>query len=187
MARHHGALPSTVSVARAGPASLRCDRRDGSRSRTTRKRRAGRCCNPVVEVAAPPLSARVVRFVLEAHRDAVAGEAPQLLHEPVVELPGPLALEERDDLLTPLEELVAVAPLRVRRVRQRHLLGVAGVPGVLGRLDLLPGGLLIEWRHRGPDLLILAALLHALVLLSASMLAARYIARPAPPPTPDRA
>src|SRR5215211_8418895 len=154
MARHHGALPSTVSVARAGPASLRCDRRDGSRSRTTRKRRAGRCCNPVVEVAAPPLSARVVRFVLEAHRDAVSGEAPQLLHEPVVELPGPLALEERDDLLAPLEELVAVAPLRVRRVRQRHLLGIAGVPSVLRGLDLLARALLGERWYRRPALLL---------------------------------
>src|SRR5918998_3399344 len=103
-------LPSRVSVARAFPGSLRCNRREGSRSRTTRKRSAGRCCNPVVGVAAPPLPARIVRLVLEAHRDAVAGEAPQLLHKPVVELPGPLAPEEVFYGLASLEELVAVPP-----------------------------------------------------------------------------
>jgi hypothetical protein len=81
-------------VARACPALLRCDRSDGSRSRTTRKRRAGRCCNPVVEVGASPLSFGAVALVLEADRDAVAGEAPQLLHEPVVEFTRSFTSEE---------------------------------------------------------------------------------------------
>src|SRR5215211_3360875 len=115
----------------------------------------------VVEVTSPPLSIRIVRLVLEPDGDAVLGEAPEVLFQPVVELASPLAPEEGDDLLAALEELVAVAPLRILRISQRHLLGVAGVPGVLGRFDLLPGSLFVEWRHRGPGLPSLSAFLHA--------------------------
>src|SRR5215218_4553058 len=157
----HATARSSVSVARADPASLRCARFEDARSRTTRRRRAGRRCKPVVEVTSPPLSIRIVRLVLEPDSDAVLGEAPEVLFQPVVELASPLAPEEGDDLLAALEELVAVAPLRILRISQRHLLGVAGVPGVLGRFDLLPGSLFVEWRHRGPGLPSLSAFLHA--------------------------
>jgi hypothetical protein len=83
-------------------------------------------------------------LVLEPDRNAIISEAPQVLLKAVVELPGPLTLEESDDLLAPLEELVPIAPLGVGRVRQRYLLRVAGVLGVPGRLNLLLSGLLIE-------------------------------------------
>jgi hypothetical protein len=161
MARRHAAFPSRISVARAFPASLRCNRLDEFRSRTTRKRRAGRCCNPVVEVRAPPLPLGVVALVLEPDRDAVAGEAPEVLLKPVVELARPLAPEEVLYRLASLEELFPVTPLRVWRVRQRHPLGVAGVLGVLGCFDLLPRTLLGErgqWRSGLP---FLACSLHA--------------------------
>src|SRR5215218_3927554 len=134
----HTAPPSRLSAARADPALLRFARFEDARSRTTRRRRAGRRCKPVVEVTSPPTPLRVVALVLEPDRDAVASEAPEVLLEPVVELPGPLTLEERDYLLASLEELVPIAPLGVLGVSQRDLLGVAGVPGVPGRLDLLP-------------------------------------------------
>ena len=143
----HTAARSSVSVARADPASLRCARFEDARSRTTRRRMARRCCKPVAEVRSPPLSLCVVALILEPDRDTIIREAPEVLLKAVVELPGPLTLEESDDLLASLEELVPIAPLGVRRVRQRHFLGVSGVPGILGRLNLLPGSLLIEWRH----------------------------------------
>jgi hypothetical protein len=57
------------------------------------------------------LSLCVVALILEPDRDAVICEAPQVLLEPVVELPCPLALEERDYLFAALEELLAVARL----------------------------------------------------------------------------
>ena len=50
-------------------------------------------------------------LILEPDRDAVIRKAPQVLLEPVVELPSPLALEESDYLLASLEELLAVARL----------------------------------------------------------------------------
>src|SRR5581483_11528612 len=92
----------------------------------------------LVAVAPPPAAVAVSRLVLEPDRDAVVGEAPQLLLQPVVELPGPLAAEEVDDRFAAPEELVAVAPLGVDRVGKRDALGVARVPGVLGGLHLLP-------------------------------------------------
>jgi hypothetical protein len=79
MAQRHAASSSRVSVARAFPASLRRDRLDGSRSRTTRRRRAGRCCNPVVEVTSPPLPLCIPALVLEPDRDAVSREATEVL------------------------------------------------------------------------------------------------------------
>src|SRR5215210_179599 len=117
-------------------------------------------------MAAPPLSPGVAALVLEPHRYAVPREAPQVLLEPVVELAFPLAGKEVPDRLPPLEELVPVAPHRVLRVGHRHLLGVAGVPGVLGCFDLLPRRLLVERRKRRPAALVLVALLHLLVPLS---------------------
>src|SRR5215203_258753 len=105
----------------------------------------------LVPMTSPPLPVRVVALVLEPDRDAVLREAPQVLLETVVELLCPLAPQEVPDRGAPLEELVAVAPLRVLGVGERHLLGVAGVPGVLDRLDLLPRRLLFERRYRGSD------------------------------------
>src|SRR5215212_4173904 len=98
----------------------------------------------LITVATPPLPILVVRLVLEPDCDAVICEAPEVLFESVVELASPLALQEVPDCLAALEELVAVAPLRVFRVGQCDLLGVAGVPGVLCHLHLLPGALLLE-------------------------------------------
>src|SRR5918997_1874606 len=98
----------------------------------------------LVAGAAPPLAVLVVRLVLEAHRDAVVLVAPQLLHQPVVELALPLAPQEGDYLLAALEELVAVAPHGVLGVRLRNLLRVASVPAILRGLDLLAGGLFVK-------------------------------------------
>src|SRR5262249_32679021 len=102
----------------------------------------------LVAVAAPPLARAVVRLVLEANGDAVALVAPQLLAQLVVELARPLALQELLDGLAALEELVAVAPLRVLGVGEADALGIARVPSVLGDLDLAPRALLVE---RGKD------------------------------------
>jgi hypothetical protein len=59
----------------------------------------------LVTVAAEPVSAVVVRLVGEAHGDAVAMERPELLDQAIVELPVPLARQERLDGLAPLQEL----------------------------------------------------------------------------------
>jgi hypothetical protein len=107
----------------------------------------------LVAVAAPPLAVDVVPLVLEAHRDAVVGEGPERLAQRVVLLPLPLAAQERDDLVAAVQELRAVAPAGVRRVRGGDALGVAGVPGVLRGLHLLARGRLVErrdgWSHEG--------------------------------------
>src|SRR5215212_2107701 len=118
----------------------------------------------LVAVAAPPLSMNVPALVLEPDRDAVLRKTPEVLLQPIVPLPGPLASQKVPDGLPALEELVAVAPLGVLGVGEGDLVGIAGVPGVLGRLHLLPRGLLVERGNRGPDL-ILASLLHNSVLL----------------------
>src|SRR5690625_2602703 len=64
----------------------------------------------------------------------------------------------RDHLLPAVEMLGAVPPHRVERVRPGDRHRIAGVPGVLGGLDLLQGALAGEGRHgrlrRHGDLLI---------------------------------
>src|SRR3954451_5452845 len=102
----------------------------------------------LVAVGAPPLAVGVERLVLEAHRDPVARERPQVLAQRVLALALPLARQERGDRLTALQELVAVAPLRVLRVGGGDARGIAGVPGVFGGLDLLAGDLFGEGRKR---------------------------------------
>src|SRR5215203_3204406 len=128
----------------------------------------------LVPMTSPPAPLRVVALVLEPDRDAVAREAPQVLLQAVVELPCPLAPQEVPDRLAPFEELLAVAPLGVLRVGKHYLLGVAGVPGILGRLDLLSRRLLVEGWYGRSNALVLPALLHVLLhsLHSALMLAA---------------
>src|SRR3954447_3132173 len=108
----------------------------------------------------PPLSIHIPALVFEPDRDAVFRKAPEVLLQPAVQLAPPLASQKVPDRVAAFEELVAVAPLRVLSIRQRHPLRVAGVPGVLGRLYFLPRALLVEWGHRGPG--IFTALLHTL-------------------------
>ena len=85
-------------------------------------------------------------LVGEAHRDAVIGEGSELLDEAVVELLGPFACQERDDLIAAPQELRPVSPITIRRVGERDTLGITGVPAVLGAAYLLDGGLARERR-----------------------------------------
>src|SRR5436190_6445419 len=64
-------------------------------------------------VRAPPLAIDVAALVLEPRGDPVALEGPQVLAERVLQLAGPLLLQERGDLGAAGEEPVAVAPDRV--------------------------------------------------------------------------
>src|SRR5690242_10648791 len=101
-----------------------------------------------VAVAAPPPARRVVALVLEADRDPVPVEGPQVLAQGVVELAIPLGGEELDDRVAPGEEGVPVTPGRVRGVGTRDPLGVARVPGILGGLHLGQGAFTVEGRQR---------------------------------------
>ena len=52
----------------------------------------------------------VVPLVREAYRDPVPAKRPQFLDEPVVQLIGPLAREEGNDLVSSVDELRSVSP-----------------------------------------------------------------------------
>jgi hypothetical protein len=101
----------------------------------------------LVAVRPPPLPVGVVRLVLEADGDAVAVEGPQVLAQGVLAFTRPLFGEESDDLGAAGDEGVAVAPDRVLGVGEGDLVGITGVPGVLGGLDLLGRGLTGEGRE----------------------------------------
>src|SRR3954469_3526626 len=88
-------------------------------------------------------------LVGEAHGDAVALDRPQLLDQAVVQLALPLAGQEGHDLVPAVDELRPVAPLGVDGVGARDLLGIAGIPRVLGHAHLLDGGLVREGREWG--------------------------------------
>jgi hypothetical protein len=53
-----------------------------------------------------------------------------------------------NDLGTASDELIAVAPNRIFGICQCDRDGIAGVPGILGRLNLLQRGLQFERRER---------------------------------------
>src|SRR3954462_15804158 len=102
----------------------------------------------LVAVGAIPLAARIVPFVLEANRDAVFVERPEVLDQAVVVLLLPFAGEERDDGLAPLKNLGAIAPAAVLGIGERDAHRVARIPGILGHTRLLRGGLTGEGRKR---------------------------------------
>src|SRR6478735_5168599 len=101
----------------------------------------------LVAVGAVPLPGVVVAFVGESYGDAVVGDGPKFLDQPVVEFAVPLAGQERDDLVAALDEFRAVPPVAVDGVSQRDLRGVAGIPAVLGQPDLLDRGFTGERRY----------------------------------------
>src|SRR5271170_6861350 len=65
----------------------------------------------LVTVGAEPIGGIVAPFIGETHGDSVAGEAPKLLDQPVIELARPLPGEKCDDRGAPLNEFGAVAPV----------------------------------------------------------------------------
>ena len=78
---------------------------------------------PAARVGVPPL-------VLEAHGDAVPREAPQLLHETVVELLLRTVQEDLDGLSTAWE-LIPIAPSRVLSIGEGDPPDIEGVQPVL--------------------------------------------------------
>src|SRR6201991_2497952 len=67
----------------------------------------------LVAVGAMPLPGIVVPFILEAHRDAVLIERPEILDQAIVMLLRPFAGEECDDRLAAFKEFGAVTPAAV--------------------------------------------------------------------------
>src|SRR5882672_6290336 len=103
----------------------------------------------LVAVGAEPVAGIVTPLIGEAHRDPVAGEGPELLDQPVIELARPFAREESDDRGPPLEEFGAVAPPAILGIGEGDLLRIAAVPAILGRPHLSHGGLVREgWQRR---------------------------------------
>jgi hypothetical protein len=95
------------------------------------------------------LPVAVVALVLEAHRNAVFPEGPQFLSPGIVQLAFSLLAQKLHDLGAAGGELIAVAPQRILGIRQREPFGIAGVPGIFGRLTLLRRGLHVKRRARG--------------------------------------
>src|SRR5260370_11680997 len=102
----------------------------------------------LITVRAEPGSRIVVPFVSKPHGDAIFMEGPELFDEPVVEFLGPLAGQKSDDFLPASQEFRTVSPAGIRRVSQRHLFGIAGIPRVVGQPSLLDRGFAVVWRKR---------------------------------------
>src|SRR5690606_40059856 len=65
----------------------------------------------------------------------------------VVEFLCPLAFEEGADRVASEQKLGTFAPLAVRRAGERHLLGIAQVPGIFCRAHLFRGTFAVEGRQ----------------------------------------
>jgi hypothetical protein len=94
-----------------------------------------------VAVGAKPLTAVVVPFVGVPDGDAVVGERPQFLDQPIVEFLGPLALQKFDYVLSADRKFGSIAPAALFCIAERHTLGIAPVPGVFRHPNLLSGRL----------------------------------------------
>src|SRR5882672_3010604 len=80
-----------------------------------------------VAVATKPVVRVVVPLVREPHRDARSGARPQVLDQPVVEFPGPLALQKRAHFGAAGRKFAAVAPARVLGVDEHDPIWVARI------------------------------------------------------------
>lgn len=81
--------------------------------------------SPILTVCGAPV------LVLEGHGNSVARVCPQLLNKLILVLGRPLAAEEGLNFVAAAEELAAVTPLRVGRVRPCNGARVAAIPGIL--------------------------------------------------------
>src|SRR4029079_12222228 len=102
----------------------------------------------LVAVGAMPLPGIVMPFILEAHRDAVLIERPEILDQAIVMLLRPFAGEECDDRFAALKEFGAVTPAAILGIGQRHPDRIARIPGVFRHARLLGGGFAGEGRQR---------------------------------------
>ena len=93
-----------------------------------------------VAVGAEPLAGIIVPFIFEAHGDTVVMRGPEFFLEAIIQLAVPLAPEEFHDLRAAGDKFGAIAPFGIFGVSEGNAVGVAGVPGVFGGLDFLPGG-----------------------------------------------
>src|SRR3954471_10054776 len=100
----------------------------------------------LVAIAAPPLAAAVMAFVLKSHGNAVAVEAPEVLAQRVVQLDLPLLRQKGDDRLPSRKEEVAVAPDGIDGVGLRDPFWISGVPRIFRGLHLLRCALAREGR-----------------------------------------
>ena len=74
----------------------------------------------LVAVAAAPVAAVIMPLVSEAHADAVFAICPQLLDQPVIELPRPLARQKGFNGAAALEKFRAVALAAIDCIGERH-------------------------------------------------------------------
>lgn len=101
----------------------------------------------LVPVRTEPLPGVVMPLIGKSDGNPVSMERPQLLDETVIQLLIAFTGQELHDGVTSGKKLRAVTPDTVRRIRQRHSLRVARVPGVFGHVDFLGCGLRVEWRQ----------------------------------------
>src|SRR5712691_8833269 len=74
----------------------------------------------LIAIGAIPVTRIVVPFASEPHRNAVPGERPQFLDEPVIQLLDPLVRKKSGDFISPIDELRAIPPARINRVCQSY-------------------------------------------------------------------
>src|SRR6476620_11276978 len=98
----------------------------------------------LVAVRAEPLPVGVVELVREPDRDPIPVVRPQFLDQTVFQFAVPLPGEEVDDLAAPLQKGGPIAPPTVLGVSLRDLLGITGIPAVLGGADLRDRGVECE-------------------------------------------
>jgi len=70
----------------------------------------------LVPIGTVPVAGVIVIFIGKSNSNPVLPECPQFLDEPIIQLPGPFARKEGNDLRSPRWELGAIAPFGIGRV-----------------------------------------------------------------------
>jgi len=99
---------------------------------------------------AVPLALFVVPFVNKPDRHPVDSEAPNFLHESVVQFSFPLTLKELDNMFLSSDEVGAVSPSAVGGVGKADPFGIFRIPRVFGEAGFLHRRLEGKWWQRWP-------------------------------------
>ena len=87
-------------------------------------------------------------LVGESHGDPVSPKSPELLDEPVIQLPLPFAGQEFDDGRPPLDKFGAVSPPTINRIGPSDLFRIATVLAIFRQAHLLARRLVCKGRER---------------------------------------
>jgi hypothetical protein len=95
-----------------------------------------------------PLPRGIVALIAKPHRDPTPAKRPKLLDQPILQLPGPLARQKRNNLLPARNKLRPVAPHAIHRISKRNPPRITRVPSIFRSPNFSDSRLERKRRHK---------------------------------------